>query len=314
MSAGASPPFGRLREWLARVCPAPVVEHVVDQTLADLASERERHLRTLPRGLATAAGLAHLLAALGLSLILLRHHWRLAPWWPPANLARESAGWIVLLTLLTVARVALMRPEYARLGTLSPDFIVMKLVPIALPAAALGLALMAAGRRRLASVALVALGTTTLSAVCAVAIPAGLRDVFSPDRTVVTDNGTELLVHGRPMEPDVWERFQAQRARSADRHRHVALSMVAFCITLPALAVALTSLLRRSAPALVALAFAAVALGVLLEWRTALPPPMTTQPEAILAAWRPHLVLAGVAAILGSLARVRSRACRPASI
>jgi hypothetical protein len=126
-----------LRQVFARVCPRYILEHVVDQTLVDLVADRAAAARRLQRVAITAHGVTRLVLALALTLITFRQHWQQSEFGRVLADMREALLWLVFLTLLLILRVGLGRPEWARLDTLSPIFVLLSLIPIALPCAAL---------------------------------------------------------------------------------------------------------------------------------------------------------------------------------
>ena len=131
-----------LRRGLHSWCPPLVMEHVIDQALADLASDREQAgRRVVLRTIVTVHGVARLALALLASMVVLSHHWRKGRAGRALIQGKEVVEWIVLVTLLVVFYDALNRPEYSRLWTLSPEHVVRTHVPLALPAAVLAFVL-----------------------------------------------------------------------------------------------------------------------------------------------------------------------------
>jgi hypothetical protein len=282
-----------VRPWCARVCPPAIQERVVDQALADLADDRAAAPPGLSRHLVTVAGAARLVAAMMLSLVVLRRQWRQARWWPEPVVGRDAYGWLTLLTLLVVVRVAAMRPPAARTWVLLPDFLLVNAVPLALPAAAAAVAL-TLRTRRVASAALLAAGAALLSIALTTGAPAVLAAVTpgQPAARAAAQGAAAGAASPSVVRAAAWQRFQQLR-REAWRHygRHQRAALAVYCLLLPTVAVLVATRLRLRFGTVAALGVSAASVELLFRWSTRTPPAITPLSEAAAMVWLPHAVL-----------------------
>lgn len=298
ISRHPDPLVARLRPWTARICPPAIQERVADQALADLAQERADLVPGARRALVTIHGVTRLLLPLLLSLLLLRRHWRDAPWWPAPVFTRDTLGWVTLLTLLLILRAGLARPEYRLLPALLPDFVLMHVLPLALPAAVLGLALMQRSHRA-TSTALLAISAAALSLLLTLGGPT-LMGYFI-DHEVRTDTARPiLLTDALPREQAVpavreaaWAHLVEVR-RQQWRHHTMqnGVAKAAFCILLPFAAALVAARFRLRVGIVPALAVALIALELVFRWTSTIPPPGAASAGTLLPMWLPHFVLA----------------------
>jgi hypothetical protein len=295
----------RLREHLSRVCPSVIQERVVDQALADLVEERSAYAPGVRRLAVTVHGTARLALALVLSVVLLRRQWRGARWWPAPISGREVAGWVTLLTLLVILRVAFTRADDARTWTLLPGFVLSHAVPLALPAAVLGLALVQRCRRVSTTLLLggaAAVCSVLLTVVAPSLVTSSAGNSAAPKPRVGAAVGSVVL------RAAAWQGFEDRRRAEWRRYSlHGATAIASFCVLVPLVGTLAAARFRLPANALLALTAVVVVQEFVFRWSTAIPPPMITVTEAIRALWLPHLLLAAAACGLAvSLVRARS--------
>jgi hypothetical protein len=112
-----------VRRVFARVCPAAILERIVDQSLADLVDDRARAADVMRRTLVTIGGVARLCGAVALSMVVLREQWWSALR-PVAVDLKQCAEWLLLMTLVAMLRDGFTSSGYQKLHVFWPSNIV----------------------------------------------------------------------------------------------------------------------------------------------------------------------------------------------
>jgi hypothetical protein len=173
-------------------------------------------------------------------------------------------------------------------------FVLLCLIPIALPCAALSVVTI--GRRpTIGRVIVIAVATAAIGLTLRVGLPAVLYpDVVTIDEAAgtVTREGRRIDLSSRPDRMAGWRKLIERRRAEQSRfliHRDAALA--GFALLLPLAAYAVPRPAGHRGMVVGWLVVALVAQELILRWSNALPPPTTTLGHAVRSSWLPHMAL-----------------------